>query len=83
MSFTKTNTNTSILVITLLLIQRLLRELTGCVVPCFETAAWYLAIFSLRDDDSITLSDTDGPKADKKITLNALSTVNYICTLCE
>lgn len=50
-------------------------ELTGWVVPCFKTAAWYLAIFSLVDDKSVTLSDAGRPKADEEITLYAVNMV--------
>lgn len=55
------------------LIQLLLHELTERVVLCLETAAWNLAIFSLSDVDSNTLSDTDRPKAEQIITLKALT----------
>lgn len=49
------------------LIQLLLHELTGRMVPCLETAAWYFAIFSLSEVDSSPLSDR--PKAEEKFTL--------------
>ncbi len=44
-------------------------ELTERAAPSLEAAAWYLAIFSLMDVDSNTLSVTDGPTAEEIITL--------------
>lgn len=51
----------------------LLHELTERAASCLETAAWYLAIFSLMDVESNTLSVTGGPTAKEIITLNALT----------
>lgn len=50
-------------------------KLTERAVLCLETAAWYLAIFSLVDIDSNTRSGTVTPKAEEIITLNASTVV--------
>lgn len=50
------------------------KELTGCLGPCLEIAAWYFAIFSLRDVVSSTLSDKDRPiGAERRHTQKALT----------
>lgn len=47
-------------------IKLLSNELTEPVVPCLETTAWYLAIFSFMDVNSNT--DMDGATAVKSVT---------------